>query len=179
MNSDGKARTGSAWFWLAVLLFLAAVLYVVASALTGSDLTNARDDAPLLVLGIAALVSLVGWWRDRSGLTEAEEAEQNERERLEGELREREDALGEARSERDSARETEEMHQRERQNAESRLKQSEDKLGRERYLRISSERAYQVERDWRQELHGEVMRLSSERGVLGARATCLLWCCAS
>ena len=32
---------------------------------------------------------------------------------------------------------------------------------------MSSERAYQVEKDWRQELHGEVIRLSSERGVLG------------
>jgi HD-GYP domain-containing protein (c-di-GMP phosphodiesterase class II) len=32
---------------------------------------------------------------------------------------------------------------------------------------MSSERSYQVERDWRRELHDEVMRLSLERGVLG------------
>ena len=76
-----------------MLLFLAAMLYVVASALTGANFTNARDDAPLLVLGIASLVSLVGWWRDRSRLREAE---RSERERLEGEPREREEALGEA-----------------------------------------------------------------------------------
>ena len=112
MNPDGKARTGSAWFWLAVLLFLAAVLYVVAATLTGADFTNARDDAPLLVLGIACLVSLVGWWRDRSGLREAEEAERSERERLESELREREEALGDARGERDSVKEAEERHRR-------------------------------------------------------------------
>jgi len=167
MNSNGRDQIRSAWFWLAVLLFLAAVVYVVASALAGADLTNARDDGPLLVLGIAALLSLAGWWRDRSGLREAEEAERSEREHLEGELREREEALREARSERDAARESEEKHQRERQNAESRLKQSESNLSRERYLRMSSERSYQVERDWRQELHGEVMRLSQERGVLG------------
>src|SRR5215204_4828005 len=99
---------------------------MVVSALTGSVLLNARDDAPLFILGVANAVSLAGWWRTRTGLREAE------RERLEDELRERE-----------------EEHRRERQNAEARLKKSESDLGRERYLRMSSERSYQVERDWR------------------------------
>ena len=155
------------WFWVAVLLFLAGVVYVAVTALTGSNLLNASDDAPLLILGVASLVSLAGWWRTRTGLKEAEEAERSERERLEDELREREKGLREARDELDSARESEEEHRRERQNAEARLKKSESDLGRERYLRMSSERSYQVERDWRQELHNEVMRLSHERGILG------------
>ena len=166
MNASGQNRAGSAWFWVAVLLFLAGIVYVVVSALTGADLLNARDDAPLLILGVANAVSLAGWWRDRTGIREAEEAGRSERERLEDELREREESLREARDELDSARESEEEHRRERQNAEARLKKSESDLGRERYLRMSSERSYQVERDWRQELHEEVMRLSRERGVL-------------
>ncbi len=155
------------WFWVAVVLFLAAVIYTVASVLAGADPTNARDDAPLFVLGAATTVALVGWWRDRAGLKAAEDAEQREHERLEEELEEREESLREARNELDSARESEREHRRERQNIETRLRRSEGELSRERYLRISSERSYQVERDWRQELHREVMRLSRERGVLG------------
>lgn len=167
MDSGGRDRVGSAWFWVAVLLFLAAVIYVIASVLAGSDLANARDDAPLYVFGAATAVSLAGWWRERTGLKKAEEAERSQRERLEGELRRREEDLRETRDELDSARESEREHRQERQNAEARLKQSESNLSRERYLRMSSERAYQVERDWRQELHHEVLRLSRERGVLG------------
>src|SRR5215210_5791033 len=167
MNASERNRAGSVWFWVAVLLFLAGIVYVAVSVLSGSALLNARDDAPLLILGVANAISLAGWWRARTGLREAEEAERSERERLENELREREKDLREARDELDSAREREEEHRRERQNAEARLKKSESDLGRERYLRMSSERSYQVERDWRQELHDEVMRLSLERGVLG------------
>jgi hypothetical protein len=104
-------------------------------------------------------------------------------ERLEGELREREEALGEARGKRDSAKEAGEKHRRERQSTESSLKQSEERLGRERYLRMSSERAYQVEKDWRQELHGGCMARSCVSLASAAswttRVTCLLWCCAS
>jgi diguanylate cyclase (GGDEF)-like protein len=167
MNASEQNRAGSVWFWVAVLLFLAGIVYVVVSALTGADLLNARDDVPLIILGVANAVSLAGWWRDRTGLREAEEAGRSERERLEDELREREESLREAQRELDSARESEEKHRQEKQDAEARLKKSESDLGRERYLRMSSERSYQVERDWRQELHDEVMRLSRERGVLG------------
>jgi diguanylate cyclase (GGDEF)-like protein len=168
MNASQQNRAASAWFWVAALLFLAGIVYVVVSALTGADLLNARDDVPLIILGVANAVSLAGWWRDRTGLREAEEAGRSERERLEDELREREESLREAQRELDSARESEEKHRQEKQDAEARLKKSESDLGRERYLRMSSERSYQVERDWRQELHDEVMRLSRERGVLGA-----------
>ena len=167
MNASGENRAGSAWFWVAVLLFLAAIVYIVVSALTGADFLNARDDAPLLIVGVANAVSLAGWWRARTGLREAVEAERSERVHLEDELREREEGLRKSRDELDSARESKEEHKRERQNAEARLKKSESDLGRERYLRMSSERSYQVEKDWRQELHDEVMRLSRERGVLG------------
>jgi diguanylate cyclase (GGDEF)-like protein len=167
MNASQQNRAASAWFWVAALLFLAGIVYVVVSALTGADLLNARDDVPLIILGVANAVSLAGWWRDRTGLREAEEAGRSERERLEDELREREESLREAQRELDSARESEEKHRQEKQDAEARLKKSESDLGRERYLRMSSERSYQVERDWRQELHDEVMRLSRERGVLG------------
>jgi hypothetical protein len=89
MNASGQKRTGSVWFWVAILLFLAGIVYVVVSMLTGTVLLNARDDAPLLILGVASLVSLAGWWRARTGLRDAEEAERSERERLEDELRER------------------------------------------------------------------------------------------
>jgi hypothetical protein len=116
MNASGENRARSAWFWVTVLLFLAAIVYIVVSALTGADFLNARDDAPLLILGVANAVSLAGWWRARTGLREAVEAERTERVHL---------------------------------------------------SRMSSERSYQVEKDWRQELHDEVMRLDRERGVLG------------
>jgi hypothetical protein len=87
MNASERKRAGNVWFWVAVLLFLAGIVYVVVSAFTGSTLLNARDDAPLLILGLANTISLAGWWRARTGLREAE---RSERERLEDELRERE-----------------------------------------------------------------------------------------
>jgi HD-GYP domain-containing protein (c-di-GMP phosphodiesterase class II) len=149
---------------VAVVAFAAAVVYVVVAALTGSDLANASDDAPLLILGAAGAISLTGWWRDRTGRSAAEEAE---RERLESALREREEALHEARKELGSAKESEDEHRQERQRLESRLRESKRELGRERYLRMRSERALQAEKDWRQGLHREVMRLARERGSLG------------
>jgi hypothetical protein len=43
--------------------FLVGVLYVVVAAVGGSDLINSSDDVPLLILGVAGVVSLAGWWR--------------------------------------------------------------------------------------------------------------------
>jgi len=111
MNASEHNSAESVWFWVAVLLFLAGIVYADVSALTGSDILNARDDAPLLILGVANTVSIAGWWRARTGLRDAE---RSERKRLEDELREREKNLRQARDELDSARESEEEHRRER-----------------------------------------------------------------
>lgn len=160
-------RSGRTWFWVAVAIFVAAVAYVLVVASTTANLTNAADDLPLLALGAAGVVSLLGWWRDRAGRAAAEEDARRERERLEGEIRERDKQLRQTREDLSSAKENEQAHRNERRRIEDRLKENEQELSRERYLRERSERAHQAERDWRHELHQEVMRLSQERGVLG------------
>lgn len=171
MNTDGHGsehkRVGRIWFWVAVAIFLAAVVYVIAATAAGSDLTNARDDVPLLILGVAGVVSLSGWWRDRARRADSEEEARLERESLENDLREREESLSRAREEITANKENEEAHQRDLHRAQSRLKENESQLGRERHLHMRSERAQQAERDWSRELHREVMRLSHERGSLG------------
>lgn len=166
-HEGGNGRAGRVWFWAAVAIFLAAAVYVIAATATGSDLTDARDDIPLLILGVAGVVSLSGWWRDRARRAGVEEAARLERESLENDLQEREESLSRAREELAASRESEDAHRRDLQRLQSRLQERESQLGRERHLRMRSERAHQVERDWGRELHSEVMRLSRERGALG------------
>ncbi len=113
-----RTKAGVAWFVVAVVIFLVGAAYVVVSLTTTSDLTDAYDDAPLLILGVAGVVSLAGWWRDRARRSAADADARRERERLESELREREEA-------------------------------------------------HRVEKNWRQELHAEIMRMYGERGTLG------------
>lgn len=132
------------------MAFSAAAIYAIVAALSGSDLADANDDVPLLILGLAGIVSLFGWWRDRRRKSEADEKLRSERERLESELRKREADLRES-----------------REQLESRLEEREKALGRERYLRSRSEDARRSEQGWRQELHAEIMRMYRERGSLG------------
>lgn len=167
MDSNGSAWVCGAWFVVAVVTFLAAAAYVVAAVFSGSDLGEASDDVPLLILGIAGLISLSGWWRDHARRSAAEEDLRRERERLESELRERESSLRESREQLESVREREREEQRTRERLESRLEERKKALGRERYLRSRSEEARRAEKDWRQELHAEVMRMYREQGVLG------------
>ena len=97
MSWDGQGRAGNTWFAVAIVLFLAAMIYLLVAAATGSDLSNARDDWPLVVLGLAGLISLTGWWRDRASRSAADEEARRERERLESELQERGTSLRESR----------------------------------------------------------------------------------
>ena len=73
---------GGIWFAIAVAAFLAVVVYALVAALTGSDLVNARDDAPVFLFGAVALISLLGWWRARAGAAAAQEEAEKERGRL-------------------------------------------------------------------------------------------------
>ena len=149
----------------AVVVFAAAVVYAIVAAIVSPGSIDVRDDAPLLILGVAGLILLLGWWRDRARRSAAGENEWRERERLQNELSEARDELG-------SASENEDTLRRERERLESRLGEAEKELGRERYLRMRYERAHQAERNWHRELHrelhSEVMRLSHERGALVA-----------
>jgi FtsZ-interacting cell division protein ZipA len=86
-------------------------MYVVVAAVGGSDLINSSDDVPLLILGVAGVVSLAGWWREREKRSAADEAFRLERERLESELGDREEALERERGRRSRS---EEAHQTER-----------------------------------------------------------------
>jgi diguanylate cyclase (GGDEF)-like protein len=149
----------SGWFVVAVMAFLAVVAYVIVAALTYFNLTDVVYDVPLLILGVAGVISLAGWWRARARKLEADESSRREREQLESELRERESALQES-------REQETRNQQTREQLESRLEDREKALGRERYLRSRSDEAHQLEKNWRQELHAEVMRMYRERGSL-------------
>ena len=167
MNPDEQRKPGRTWFWVAVVLLLAAIGYVVVVASTNSNLTDSTDDVPLLLLGVAALFALAGWWRDRARWSAEDETRQEERRQLEGRLEERDKALGEAREKLRSTEESVEAARRAQERLESRLENAENSLGRERYLRSRAEEAHRSESDWRRELHGEVMRLSHDRGVLG------------
>ena len=167
MDNGRGERSGRTWFWVAVAIFIAAIAYVLVVAGTAANLTNAADDLPLLALGAAGVIALLGWWRDRARRSALIEDVQGEREHLEGELHERDKQLRQTREDLGSAKANEQAHRNERQRIENRLKENEQELGRERYLRDRSERAHQSEKDWRNELHQEVMRLSHERGVLG------------
>jgi len=167
MESKGRGRLGDAWFMAVIVAFLAAVVYVVVAALTSSDLTDDRDDLPLLILGVAGAISLAGWWRNRVRRSAADEEAGRERERLESELQERENALRESHKQIESVREQEAEQRRALEQLESRLEEREKALGRERYLRSRSEEAHQAEKNWRQELHAEIMRSYRERGALG------------
>ncbi|MDP9427001.1 MAG: GAF domain-containing protein [Actinomycetota bacterium] len=166
MGLDKQRRAGGAWFVIAVLALLAATAYVVVAALTTSDLTNSRDDAALLFLGIAGVISLVGWWWDRARRSKAEEEARLERERLESEARERETRLDEL----DSLREQEAEQRRTREQLESRLEDREKNLNRERYLRRRSEESRQAKGEWSRQLQAEVMRMHRELGALGDTA---------
>jgi type VI protein secretion system component VasK len=118
--------------WSAILAFLAAVAYLVVVAITSADLTNASDDAPLLILAVVGAVSLAGWWRDRARTAALQEKNRLERERLEVEVGEKESALRETREQLGSVRKKEEEQRRTRHELESRLKEREQALNRER-----------------------------------------------
>ena len=166
---EGK-NTGGIWFAVAVAAFLLAAAYLVLAAVTTSDLTDSRDDAPLLILGVAGLFSLAGWWWDRTRRSAAEEDARRERERLEAEAREREAKIAESRDELEKARAREAEQRRAREQLESGLENREKELNRERYLRRRSEEARQAEGNWSRELQAEVMRMHHELGTLGDTA---------
>jgi diguanylate cyclase (GGDEF)-like protein len=168
MNSNRVRRAGGAWwFVVTVVVFLAAAVYVIGAVYTDSDLGDASDDMPLLILGVAGVISLAGWWRDRARRSKVDEEVQRERARLESEIREHENALRESREQLESAQKKEAEQRQAREQLESKLNDQEKTLARERYLRSRSEEAHQAEKNWRQELHTEIMRMSRERGPLG------------
>ena len=96
MNSNEQGRVGNAWFVVAGVAFLAVVAYVVVAGLTYSALADVRYDAPLLILGVAGLISLAAWWHRekaldrerylRSRLEEAYRTEKNWRQELHAEV---------------------------------------------------------------------------------------------
>jgi hypothetical protein len=96
-------------------MFLTATMYAVVAESTGSDLTDATDDVPLLILGIVGVVSVVGWWRDRAKRAAADEEAQRKRDRLESELQERESDIRETREQLEFVWERENEHQKARE----------------------------------------------------------------
>jgi len=166
VNSDTQRR-GDAWFAVAVLV--GALVYLVVAAFSTSDLTEGRDDTPLLILGIAGAFSLTGWWRERARRLAEDEPVRRDRVRLESELRELDSALHEAGEQLESVREGETEQRRAREQIESRLEEREKALSRERYLRSRSEEAHRAEKDWRQELNAEIVRMYREKGLLLSR----------
>ncbi len=146
---------------------MAALVYLVVAAFSTSDLTEGRDDTPLLILGIAGAFSLTGWWRERARRLAEDEPVRRDRVRLESELRELDSALHEAGEQLESVREGETEQRRAREQIESRLEEREKALSRERYLRSRSEEAHRAEKDWRQELNAEIVRMYREKGSLG------------
>jgi len=168
MNETTRSGAlGAVWFALASLAFLAAAGYAIYAAVTTSNLADARDDAPLWVLGAVGAVSLLGWWLNRRRRAALEAEARRERERLEEELGERTEALREAREQLGSLRQERDELRREREDFERRLREREGAVGRERYLRQRAEEGRRAESEWSKELHAEVMRLYRDRGALG------------
>lgn len=166
VNSDIQKR-GGAWFAVAVAVFVAAVVYLIVASFSTSDLTDDRDDTPLLILGIAGALSLTGWWRERVRRSAEDEVARLDHVRLESELQKLNSALHETDEQLESVREEETEQRRAREQIESRLEKREEALSRERYLRSRSEEAHRAEKNWRQELNAEIMRMYSEKGSLG------------
>lgn len=78
-----QGRVGGAWFVAAAITFLAGVVCLVAT-LGGSGLVDSSDDVPLLVLGVADVISVTGWWRDHEKRSAADEGFRLELERCSG-----------------------------------------------------------------------------------------------
>ena len=127
-----------------ILLVIAAVLAglgVVATVIVAvnGDLADATDDLLTWLFAAAALLGVLGWWRDRQGADER---------------------VGAVEAEREEAR-------RESKAADERAKEAEDRANTERSARARAIRAHRAEREWTRELRDQVRRLHHEQGSMG------------
>ena len=138
MDRDGgRPDAGILLMIAAALLGLGAIATIVIAA--SGDLADATDDLLTPLFAAAALLGVIGWWRDRRATAERAGA-----------------AQAEAKEARDRAAE-----------AETRATDADRRANDERSLRGRIERAHRAEREWARELRDQVMHLHREQGAMG------------
>ena len=178
---------------IAATLLAGAAVYGLVVAITSSTDTLREHAVPLFfVAAVSALVALLGWREDRARMRRLDEAtaaaEQQLaahmategarfgtlRAELEGKIAERDRALAEAQETRtrlEASLREREGAVRDRDAALQRANEHAERLSadldRERGARSRLERARRAERDWNQELRGQIVRMNRERGPLG------------
>ncbi|HYP47727.1 MAG TPA: HD domain-containing phosphohydrolase, partial [Thermoleophilaceae bacterium] len=165
-------------FLAAVALFAAAALFLLGTVVSGGNLADSTDDLLPLLFGLAALLALAGWLRDRRA--SAAQAQAAERRAQEAQRRAEEAQQRAEEAERHAA-ETErlaaeagrqaEATQREaaeeREKLEDKLKAQRKEIRQEQLQRVRVERARKAEKEWARELRDQIMHLHTQRGVLG------------
>ena len=152
MNRDGgRPDSGVLWVIAAALVALGLIATVVVAA-TG-DLADAADDLLTWPFAAAALLGVIGWWRDRQGAGERTAAAQAERD--------------EARKEAEERGQRAEKAEKQARENEERAKDAEKRSNTERSTRGRVERAHRAEREWARELRDQVLRLHREQGSMG------------
>ncbi len=181
---------------IATFVFLVATAIAAGLAFAGSSLLeDRRFSLPLLlVILTTGVFALLGWAAEKARREELADEHNQDREKLaaeyarrEAEIRERRDAVeGELRAARERATlegtereaaareltarlEGQEKALREtREELEGKLHERNQELMEERRSRARAEQARRDEKEWALHLRTEIMRLQSERGVLGS-----------
>ncbi|MEJ7790238.1 MAG: GAF domain-containing protein, partial [Thermoleophilaceae bacterium] len=169
MDRQGSRSVGRVLFPLAALLLLAGLIAALVLGIEG-DLADAGDDVLPLLLGLAALTGVIGWFLERRHADgRAAEADRRrkeaeaQRQQAEEERSARESELeGERRERKQEENEAEERERELRSEAQKRDKD----LHQERSVRARMQHAAQAEREWTRELRSQVLRLHRERGAL-------------
>jgi diguanylate cyclase (GGDEF)-like protein len=149
VTSLTSRRGGTLAFVGPAALFAVAALVIAGTLVAGAEATRGLSYLLTGVIALAVLLAGAGWLVDRRRLK-----------RLAEQTGEVDDQLEEARR---AASERE----RERDEARQSADQRGHDLERERHLRGRVERARKAEREWSQELRGQLMAMHRERGALG------------
>ena len=175
----------------ATVLFLGATAVAGGLAFAGSDLLSDRRIAVPLVLVLLAsgALALMGWAAARDEREEVETQRAEDLGRLQGEIAQRDTQLHDLQTELGDVRAAAEADRRQREETErnllaklqgqeralaelkveheARLDQATSELQEERRQRTRTEQSRREEKEWALHLRREVMRLQTERGVLG------------
>lgn len=151
----GSRRTAdNLWFTIAVTLLGLAAVVMLGTAVIQGDLGNLKMAAVALALvGLAAGIALLRWWRVHRALAADIEAQARAKEAAQAELDHKQSEL--ARTQEDRAR------------AEREVRDKQDELDREQSLRLREQQNLRREREWNSKLRSEVYRLHQRQGVLG------------
>ncbi|MGI8597115.1 MAG: HD domain-containing phosphohydrolase [Thermoleophilaceae bacterium] len=149
MTAPTSRRGGTLAFVGPAALFAVAALVIAGLLVAGTEATRGLSYLLTGAIALAVLLAGAGWLLDRRRLKHLAEQTGD----VDDQLEEARRAASERERERDEAR----------QSADQRGQE----LEREQHLRGRVERARRAEREWSQELRGQLMAMHRERGALG------------